>query len=107
MACRTAASIRLPPLGESSSWLNKHPRQAARRWVQTRNRCCGSFARSPTPNRMHSACNSPAWAERFNDFVSNRRSLPMIVLVDTNDGRAVRNKDNVLALYDLMINKKK
>ena len=31
----------------------------------------------------------------------------MIVLVDTNDGRAVRNKDNVLALYDLMINKKK
>jgi predicted SnoaL-like aldol condensation-catalyzing enzyme len=31
----------------------------------------------------------------------------MIVLVDTNDGRAVRNKDNVLALYDLMINRKK
>ena len=31
----------------------------------------------------------------------------MIVLVDSSDGRAVRNKDNVLALYDLMINKKK
>jgi predicted SnoaL-like aldol condensation-catalyzing enzyme len=31
----------------------------------------------------------------------------MIVLVDINDGRAVRNKDNVLALYDLMINRKK
>lgn len=31
----------------------------------------------------------------------------MIVLVDTNDRRAVRNKDNVLALYDLMINQKK
>ncbi len=31
----------------------------------------------------------------------------MIVLVDPNDARAVRNKDNVLALYDLMINQKK
>jgi predicted SnoaL-like aldol condensation-catalyzing enzyme len=31
----------------------------------------------------------------------------MIVLVDPNDSRAVRNKDNVLALYDLMINLKK
>ncbi len=31
----------------------------------------------------------------------------MIVLVDTKDKRAVRNKDNVLALYDLMINRKK
>jgi predicted SnoaL-like aldol condensation-catalyzing enzyme len=31
----------------------------------------------------------------------------MLVLVDANDLRAVRNKDNVLALYDLMINKKK
>jgi predicted SnoaL-like aldol condensation-catalyzing enzyme len=31
----------------------------------------------------------------------------MIVLVDANDSRAVRNKDNVLALYDLMINNKK
>ena len=31
----------------------------------------------------------------------------MIVLVDSSDGRAARNKDNVLALYDLMINQKK
>ena len=31
----------------------------------------------------------------------------MIVLLDLNDKRAVRNKDNVLALYDLMINQKK
>jgi predicted SnoaL-like aldol condensation-catalyzing enzyme len=31
----------------------------------------------------------------------------VIVLVDPNDSRAVRNKDNVLALYDLMINQKR
>jgi predicted SnoaL-like aldol condensation-catalyzing enzyme len=31
----------------------------------------------------------------------------MLVLVNQNDRRAVRNKDNVLALYELMINKKK
>jgi predicted SnoaL-like aldol condensation-catalyzing enzyme len=31
----------------------------------------------------------------------------MLVLVNQDDRRAVRNKDNVLALYDLMINKKK
>lgn len=31
----------------------------------------------------------------------------MIVLVDPNDDRAVRNKDNVLALYEWMINQKK
>src|ERR1700722_17068145 len=31
----------------------------------------------------------------------------MIVLVDANDSRAVRNKDNVLALYDLMIDQKR
>ena len=31
----------------------------------------------------------------------------MLVLVDPNDSRAVRNKDSVLALYDLMINQKK
>jgi predicted SnoaL-like aldol condensation-catalyzing enzyme len=31
----------------------------------------------------------------------------MIEIIDVNDGRAVRNKDNVLALYDLMINRKK
>jgi predicted SnoaL-like aldol condensation-catalyzing enzyme len=31
----------------------------------------------------------------------------VIVLVDSSDSGAVRNKDNVLALYDLMINQKK
>ena len=31
----------------------------------------------------------------------------MIVIVDSNDSRAVRNKDNILAFYDAMINKKK
>jgi predicted SnoaL-like aldol condensation-catalyzing enzyme len=31
----------------------------------------------------------------------------MIEIIDVTDSRAVRNKDNVLALYDLMINKKK
>jgi predicted SnoaL-like aldol condensation-catalyzing enzyme len=31
----------------------------------------------------------------------------MMTLVDPQDGRAVRNKNNVLALYDLMINRKK
>jgi len=31
----------------------------------------------------------------------------MLVLVDTDDSHAVRNKDNALALYDLMINQKK
>ena len=30
----------------------------------------------------------------------------MIELVEPNDARAVRNKDNILALYDLMIDKK-
>src|ERR1700753_1146221 len=31
----------------------------------------------------------------------------MIEIIHTNDSRAVRNKNNVLALYDLMINTKK
>ncbi len=31
----------------------------------------------------------------------------MIEIVDTKDSRAVRNKNNVLALYELMINQKK
>jgi predicted SnoaL-like aldol condensation-catalyzing enzyme len=31
----------------------------------------------------------------------------MIVLVDTNDSRAVRNKDNVLGFYETVINQKK
>src|SRR4030081_2368659 len=31
----------------------------------------------------------------------------MIEIIDANDSRAVRNKNNVLAFYDLMINAKK
>ena len=31
----------------------------------------------------------------------------MIEIIDTNDSRAVRNKNNVLALYEMMINTKK
>ena len=31
----------------------------------------------------------------------------MLVLVDARDSRAVRNKDNVLGMYDLLINSKK
>ncbi len=31
----------------------------------------------------------------------------MITIVDSNDARAVRNRDNILAFYDLMINQKK
>jgi predicted SnoaL-like aldol condensation-catalyzing enzyme len=31
----------------------------------------------------------------------------MIEIIDVNDRRAVRNKNNIVALYDLMINKKK
>src|SRR6202162_1051232 len=31
----------------------------------------------------------------------------MIEIIDANDNRAVRNKNNVLALYDLMINQKR
>ena len=30
-----------------------------------------------------------------------------VAFIDVNDSRAVRNKNNILALYDLMINKKK
>ena len=31
----------------------------------------------------------------------------MLVLVDPKDARAIRNKDNILGMYDLMINKRK
>jgi predicted SnoaL-like aldol condensation-catalyzing enzyme len=38
---------------------------------------------------------------------NDRKKQAMLVLVDPNDARAIRNKDNVLALYDLMINEKR
>jgi predicted SnoaL-like aldol condensation-catalyzing enzyme len=31
----------------------------------------------------------------------------MMEIIDVNDSRAVRNKNNILALYDLMVNQKK
>jgi hypothetical protein len=37
---------------------------------------------------------------------SIRGEFPVIELVNPKDARAVRNKDNVLAVYDLMINQK-
>ena len=49
-----AAARRVIELAEQT------PRRAARRWERTRKRCSGSFARNPTPSRMHSACRSPA-----------------------------------------------
>ena len=35
------------------------------------------------------------------------KELAMIELVDAMDSRAVRNKNNVLGFYDLVINKKR
>jgi predicted SnoaL-like aldol condensation-catalyzing enzyme len=35
------------------------------------------------------------------------KELPMIVLVDTNESRAVRDKDNVLGFYEVVINQRK
>jgi predicted SnoaL-like aldol condensation-catalyzing enzyme len=37
----------------------------------------------------------------------NKKEAPMLVLVDPKDSRAVRNKDNILAWYDLTIDKKR
>src|SRR5262249_11006285 len=72
---------------------------------QMRMTCSASLARSPMPSRTHFASNSSAWAKPIQQFQElTRWSLVMIVLLDLNDKRAVRNKDNVLALYDLMIN---
>jgi hypothetical protein len=35
------------------------------------------------------------------------KDFAMLELIATNDSRATRNKNNVLALYDLMINQKR
>src|SRR5207245_5682843 len=70
-------------------------------------RCVAQRARSPTLNWMGSGSISLAWARAFRQPTIHKKETPMIVLVDPNDSRAVRNKDNVLALYDLMINQKK
>jgi predicted SnoaL-like aldol condensation-catalyzing enzyme len=42
----------------------------------------------------------------MHDF-QHEKDQPMLVLVDRNDARAVRNKDTILAMYDLLINSKK
>src|SRR6201989_2284574 len=60
-------------------------------------KCCGPFVRSRTPSRTRFASSSLVWVKEF--FV--------IELVDANDSRAVRNKNNVLGFYDLVINKKR
>src|SRR5439155_19777907 len=70
-------------------------------------RCFAQLARSPTLNWMSSSSISLAWARAFRQIHNSQEETPMIVLVDPNDSRAVRNKDNVLALYKLMINQKK
>ena len=68
----------------------------------------GSFARSPTPSRTRFAFNSRASAKHAGSInhLTNRRPA-MIEILDTNDSRAVRNKNNVLELYELMINTKR
>src|SRR5437870_5419377 len=58
-------------------------------------------------NRMRFASRSSAWARAIDKSTLHKTELPVIELVDTNDSRAVRNKDNVLGFYDLVINKKK
>jgi predicted SnoaL-like aldol condensation-catalyzing enzyme len=44
---------------------------------------------------------------QINIVAPKRKEAPMLVLVDPKDSRAVRNKDIILAWYDLMINKKR
>ena len=65
-------------------------------------------------NKMRSASDSPAWeamgqATRpvLESSLRKERGQPMLVLADPDDSRAVRNKDNILAVYDLLISKKK
>jgi hypothetical protein len=53
------------------------------------------------------------WISRKKSFLRSRRSFFLdipslfIELIEATDSRAVRNKNNVLALYDLMINRKR
>jgi predicted SnoaL-like aldol condensation-catalyzing enzyme len=46
---------------------------------------------------MKQTCNKPF----------NKKGSAMIETIDINDGRAIRNKNNVLGFYDLVINQKK
>ena len=63
---------------------------------------------------MSAVSKSPASSRDARDAKANvkivaprKKEIPVLVLVDPKDSRAVRNKDNILAWYDLMINKKR
>src|SRR6201998_3096885 len=61
-------------------------------------------ARNPTMNRTRFYFKSSA---RTKPEAIQVKESAMIELIATNDSRAERNKNNVLALYDLMINQKR
>src|SRR6266404_2119631 len=72
----------------------------------------GSYEKRPMPNRMRCASMLSDWSSNgLGSTLISKENLEgriiVMVLVDPNDSRAVRNKDNVLALYELMINQKK
>src|SRR6266403_1300538 len=72
----------------------------------------GSYEKRPMPNRMRCASMLSDWSRNgLGSTLISKENLEgriiVMVLVDPNDSRAVRNKDNVLALYELMINQKK
>ena len=85
------ASARAEPRAGGSGCRRDAPGRS--REIRRRARCVAPPARRPEldPLENHPLQKEPA----------------MIEIIDVNDSRAVRNKDNVLALYDLMINKKK
>ena len=62
---------------------------------------------------MSAVSKSPASSRDARDAKANvkivapKKEALVLVLVDPKDSRAVRNKDNILAWYDLMINKKR
>jgi predicted SnoaL-like aldol condensation-catalyzing enzyme len=64
------------------------------------------------PNWMRCASRWSGWDKTagvkagFANKIIEKRNLPMIVLVDPNDSRAIRNKDMILDHYDRMINHK-
>jgi len=101
--CRTAGWTRPPRPGASSNSPNKCPRQAGERSERTPKRFCGSSMRNQMPNRMRCA---PDGRPEIAVQVFTTKELPMIELVDTKDSRAVRNKNNVLGFYDLVIDRR-
>src|ERR1700752_5452391 len=65
---------------------------------------CALSAHDPTTNRTLFVFKSSVWNRPETNKV---KESAMIELIATNDSRAMRNKNNVLALYDLMINQKR